>query len=146
MKDDLYLRVLDVYRDIAKKRDQPENVKYIDNLIREEQGKMIQPKYKIPSSKEIKFNESIGQVKCKECNKTITEGYKVNDGEEYFCSDKCLLKSYTPEQVEKMKRNSELPLTSEEYEIGVGNIYWDKFDTNEEEFTDVDDDMGEYWK
>ena len=146
MASELYMRLLQFYKSLGERDNKPKVVKMANDFIKQEENAIQKTQYQIPSSREIKFNESVGKVKCKECNKTIIEGYKVNDGEEYFCSDECLLKNYTPEQVKKMKRNSELPLTSEEYQIGVGNMYWDKFDTNEEEFTDVDDDMGEYWE
>lgn len=39
---------------------------------------------------------------CSECGRLMVDGYVVNDGEEYFCSDKCAHKRYTPEEFESM--------------------------------------------
>jgi len=36
--------------------------------------------------------------RCDECGKLFNEGYCVEGGEEYYCSDKCLHKHYTPAQ------------------------------------------------
>lgn len=44
---------------------------------------------------------------CSECNKVMIEGYVVNGGEEYYCSDECLHKNYTAEQWVKMYDNGE---------------------------------------
>jgi len=39
---------------------------------------------------------------CDECGDCMSQGYVVADGEEYYCSEKCLHKHYTPEQWKKM--------------------------------------------
>lgn len=35
---------------------------------------------------------------CSECKEKMIEGYCINSGEEYYCSDKCLHKHYTEEE------------------------------------------------
>lgn len=39
---------------------------------------------------------------CTECGAKMTQGYCVNGGEEYYCTDECLHKHYTPEEREEM--------------------------------------------
>ncbi|PEB42266.1 hypothetical protein [Bacillus pseudomycoides] len=39
---------------------------------------------------------------CTCCNEIMFEGYCIDDGLEYFCSDKCLHTKYTPEEYQKM--------------------------------------------
>lgn len=40
--------------------------------------------------------------KCTKCGKGMNEGYVVNDGDEYFCSDECLYTEYTPVEYDAM--------------------------------------------
>ncbi len=39
---------------------------------------------------------------CYECGKPMDEGYCIDSGREYFCSDECLHKRYTPEEWAEM--------------------------------------------
>ena len=49
---------------------------------------------------------------CSECDKEMHEGYCINDGCEYYCSDDCLHKHYTEEEFEQM------------YDKGKGDSYY----------------------
>jgi len=43
--------------------------------------------------------EDIVEIRvCDECGKLMVEGYCIAGGEEYFCSDECLHKNYTPDE------------------------------------------------
>jgi len=44
---------------------------------------------------------------CSECNKIMFSGYVIKDGEEYYCSDKCLQKHYTEEEYLILHRENE---------------------------------------
>lgn len=55
-------------------------------------------------SKEIKT--------CSECNKTMTEGYCIEGGLDYYCSDDCLHKHISSETYEAL------------YDDGDGDSYW----------------------
>lgn len=50
--------------------------------------------------------------KCDDCGKVFNEGYCIEGGEEYYCSDKCLHDHYTPSQFSKLYNN------------GEGDSYW----------------------
>ena len=39
---------------------------------------------------------------CEKCGKHLTAGYVINDGEEYYCSDKCLHTKYTDSEYSGM--------------------------------------------
>ena len=39
---------------------------------------------------------------CSCCDKPMTEGYCIRDGEEYFCSDDCLSSTYSPEEYDEL--------------------------------------------
>lgn len=50
---------------------------------------------------------------CSHCGEEMIEGYCINGGEEYFCSDECLEAAHTEEEIDSMY-------------IGIGdsNSYW----------------------
>ena len=49
---------------------------------------------------------------CSECGKPMYEGYCIEDGAEYYCSDECLHMNLSEKQFEKL------------YDEGRGNSYW----------------------
>lgn len=49
---------------------------------------------------------------CSECGSPMYEGYCIENGAEYYCSDECLHKHLTEEEYEKL------------YDEGRGNSYW----------------------
>ena len=49
---------------------------------------------------------------CSECGKPMTEGYCIEDGAEYYCSEDCLHKNLSDEEYENL------------YDDGRGNSYW----------------------
>ena len=53
---------------------------------------------------------------CSECGKTMTEGYCIENGLEYYCSDNCLHKHYTEEEYNKM------------YDNGNGDSYYTEWE------------------
>ena len=54
--------------------------------------------------------------KCDECGFGMNDGFVVNDGEEYYCSDNCLHKHYTSEQwAEMCEEDEDAVLGSESY-------------------------------
>jgi len=64
--------------------------------------------------------------KCSCCGKGMTEGYCIDGGEEYFCSDECLHTEYTKEEFEA------------KYAEGDGDSYWTEWP---EEEIDLDDEL-----
>lgn len=53
---------------------------------------------------------------CSECGKEMTEGFVIDGGTEYYCSEECLHKNYTHEEYMEM------------YEDGEGETYWTQWD------------------
>ena len=49
---------------------------------------------------------------CSECSKPMTEGYCIENGTEYYCSEECLHKHLTEEEYDNL------------YDEGRGNSYW----------------------
>ena len=49
---------------------------------------------------------------CSECGKPMYEGYSIEDGAEYYCSDECLHQNMSEHQYQKV------------YDEGRGNSYW----------------------
>ena len=39
---------------------------------------------------------------CDKCKSGMNNGYVINDGEQYYCSEKCLYQVYTPLEWEQM--------------------------------------------
>lgn len=54
--------------------------------------------------------------KCSNCGKEMNEGYCIDNGLEYYCSDECLHKHYTEEEYEEM------------YDDGNGDSYWTEWE------------------
>jgi hypothetical protein len=69
---------------------------------------------------------------CSECGKNIIEGYVVKGGEEYYCTELCLFKHYTPKQWKEMSSS----VNDDGEEIGNDDNYW----------TEWDDELDEYFR
>jgi len=59
--------------------------------------------------------------RCEACNKEILEGYCIDGGEEYYCSDDCLHTKYTDKEFQEM------------YDDGNGDSYWTEWEDDEDE-------------
>lgn len=46
--------------------------------------------------------ESVPSRRCTECSKPMSEGFMVDNGYQYFCSEDCLTKHYTLEEWDAM--------------------------------------------
>lgn len=53
---------------------------------------------------------------CSECGKEMTQGYCIENGMEYYCSDECLHKHYTEKEFEEL------------YDDGNGDSYWTEWE------------------
>jgi len=58
---------------------------------------------------------------CDACGKPMNEGYCVDNGGEYFCSEECLHTVYTAEEWETM------------YDDGDGDSYWTTWEDEDED-------------
>jgi hypothetical protein len=65
---------------------------------------------------------------CDECGKGMNEGYCVDSGCEYYCSDACLHKHYSPKEWE------------EAYAGGDGDSYWTTWYEDPDEYMVDEDD------
>ena len=61
---------------------------------------------------------------CSECSKQMSEGYCIDNGYEYYCSDECLHKRYTEEEYLDM------------YDSGEGDSYWTTWECDDVESED----------
>jgi hypothetical protein len=59
--------------------------------------------------------------KCTKCNEFMTEGYCIDSGFAYYCSDECLHTVYTPEEWEEL------------YDDGEGDSYWTQWEDSADE-------------
>ncbi len=58
---------------------------------------------------------------CSECDKKMMEGYVIDGGLDYYCSDECLHKHFTEEEWEEM------------YDEGNSESYWTEWEEEDEE-------------
>ena len=65
---------------------------------------------------------------CDECGKGMNEGYLIDGGCEYYCSDACLHKHYTAEEWQ------------EAYADGEGDSFWTTWDEDPDEYMVDEDD------
>ena len=56
---------------------------------------------------------------CTECGNEMNQGYLIDNGFEYYCSDKCLHKNYTIEEWEEM------------YDDGNSDSYWTEWEEDD---------------
>lgn len=54
--------------------------------------------------------------KCSNCNKLMVEGYVIDNGESYYCSDECLERNMSREEFEQL------------YKDGEGDSYFTQWD------------------
>ena len=59
----------------------------------------------------IGLNEERYRI-CSECGKVMVEGYCIDNGAEYYCSEECLHKNLTEEEFNEL------------YDDGKGDSYW----------------------
>ena len=67
---------------------------------------------------------------CTACGKGMNEGYCVENGMEYYCSDECLHTEITPAEWDEL------------YADGEGDSYWTEWD-DPDDFDDEDEDEDE---
>ena len=65
---------------------------------------------------------------CSECGKGMNEGYCVESGEAYYCSDECLHKHISSAEWEDL------------YDDGNGDSYWTDWSEDPDAFDEEDDE------
>lgn len=60
--------------------------------------------------------------KCDCCGAGMNEGYLIDNGSEYYCSDECLYANYSKEEWEEM------------YDDGEGNSYYTEWESDDMQF------------
>jgi len=65
--------------------------------------------------------------KCSECGKGMKEGYVIDGGSEYYCSDECLHKHMTEAEFDEL------------YADGEGDTYWTEWEDESEWEEDEDE-------
>ena len=65
---------------------------------------------------------------CDVCKERMQEGFVINSGEEYYCSEDCLHTEYTEEEYMEM------------YDEGNGDSYWTDWCNEDDEIGDESDD------
>jgi len=70
---------------------------------------------------------------CDECGKGMNEGYCIDGGMAYYCSDECLHKNFTPEEWEEMCSDDDDALEPSE-------SYWTTWDEDPDEYLVDEDD------
>lgn len=68
------------------------------------------------NSTEVVVYEDFNYRICSECNQKMYEGFVIDDGIEYYCSENCLHKNISEEDYLEL------------YDNGEGNSYWTIFD------------------
>lgn len=67
-------------------------------------------------------NDEIEPRICNECGKEMWEGYCIDNGLEYYCSEECLHKNISEEEFEEL------------YDNGNGDSYWTEWYEEQEEY------------
>ena len=94
---------------------------YFHQLIKEKGGLSVEDIQEIMADYVMKHStaeELVDELElehirvCSECGKPMYEGYCIEDGAEYYCSDNCLHQNLSEHQYQKL------------YDEGRGNSYW----------------------
>ena len=94
---------------------------YFNQLIKEKGGLSAEDIQEIMADYVLKHStaeELVDELElehirvCSECGKPMTEGFCIEDGAEYYCSEDCLHKNLSDEEYENL------------YDEGRGNSYW----------------------
>lgn len=76
---------------------------------------------------EVVLNVEREPRKCSECNKEMSEGYCIENGMEYYCSDECLYKHYTQEEFDELYDDGNGDSYWTEWEEPKNNLPWEKY-------------------
>lgn len=94
---------------------------YFHQLIKEKGGLSVEDIREIMADYVMKHSSAESLVDelelehirvCSQCGKPMFEGYCIEDGAEYYCSDYCLHQNLSEHQYQKL------------YDEGRGNSYW----------------------
>jgi hypothetical protein len=94
---------------------------YFNQLIKEKGGLSAEDIQEIMADYVLKHStaeELVDELElehirvCSECGKPMTEGFCIEDGAEYYCSEDCLHKNLSEEEYDNL------------YDDGRGNSYW----------------------
>ena len=94
---------------------------YFHQLIKEKGGLSVEDIREIMADYVMKHSSAESLVDeldlehirvCSQCGKPMYEGYCIEDGAEYYCSDECLHQNLSEHQYQKL------------YDEGRGNSYW----------------------
>jgi hypothetical protein len=77
--------------------DDPSNPMTEENSTEAEYDAIIETFCSYINANGVKFARQ-----CSECKKGMNSGYIIGNGDEYYCSDECLHKEYTPAELELM--------------------------------------------
>lgn len=58
---------------------------------------------------------------CSHCGKEMSEGFVIDNGMEYYCSEECLHQHYTHEEYMEL------------YDDGEGDTYWTQWEEDEDD-------------
>ena len=58
-------------------------------------------------SRLVDLEDAIEVRFCDECGKLMVEGYCIEGGSEYYCSDECLYENYSKEEYEQLSEDEE---------------------------------------
>lgn len=70
-------------------------------------NKVITDEGKLDEIINILEEADINIRQCSSCNKLMVEGYVIENGEEYYCCDKCLESNMTREEFEELYNDGE---------------------------------------
>lgn len=79
-------------------------------------NKVVVDKEKLDEIVNILEEEEINIRQCNNCNKLMVEGYVIENGEAYYCCDKCLESDITRVEFEEL------------YKDGEGDSYFTQWD------------------
>ena len=82
--------------------DEPSNPMTEENLTEAEYDAIIETFCSYIKANGVNFARQ-----CSECKKGMNSGYIIGNGDEYYCSDECLHKEYTPAEWEVMADDDE---------------------------------------
>ena len=94
---------------------------YFHQLIKEKGGLVVEDIQELMADYVMKHStaeELVDELElehirvCSECGKPMYEGYCIEDGAEYYCSDECMHNNLSDKEFEEL------------YDEGRGNSYW----------------------
>ncbi|MCM3227496.1 hypothetical protein [Terribacillus saccharophilus] len=102
---------IELMKSLFVDEDLEKRIKECESLLAETQSLILQMKEEYKTTWLLGDSDDSYRI-CSECDEVMSQGYCIDGGTDYYCTDYCLHKNHTPEEYKEMHCD------------GEGDSYW----------------------